>query len=255
MEKHGTEEVTADWFYEDQVVKVIVSHLRGAGWTIDPLPSAALKERGVDIGATRGGEALLIEAKGYPSRYYRDPARRHEQKRTNPTNQAQHWYSDALLKAIRLQSKQPSAQIAMAFPEFPRYVRLFIDSATGLEKLGIIVFFIDAGGNVTMADKARCEQSLSFLTPVNTVTAKRDVSSAYGKYRGLDSLFQYSSEAEFAMAFSELDGLTGGLPKSARSHREWWANHASNTQAVWMRHGYKVAEVNLSLEQVVFKSF
>jgi hypothetical protein len=50
---------------------------------------------------------LLVEAKGYPSKNYRDPRRSGEVKPTNPTNQAQQWYSHALLKVVRLQTKNP----------------------------------------------------------------------------------------------------------------------------------------------------
>ena len=65
-----------------------------------------------------------MKAKGFPSTVYRDPRRAHERP-TNPTNQAQQWYSHALLKAMRLQAKHPEALVAMAFPDFPRYRALF----------------------------------------------------------------------------------------------------------------------------------
>jgi len=106
------------------------------------------KERGVDIKATKAGAVLLIEAKGYPSNKYRDPRRSAEPKPTNPTNQAQHWYSHALLKALRLQSKNPSAVVVIALPDFPRYRALFDETRGGLEKLGISVLAVSDAGDI-----------------------------------------------------------------------------------------------------------
>jgi hypothetical protein len=86
--------------------------------------------------------------KGFPSKKYRDPRRAHEQKPTNPTNQAQQWYSHALLAGMRLQTKNPNATIALAFPEFPRYQKLFEETRPGLERLGIGILMIQENGNV-----------------------------------------------------------------------------------------------------------
>ncbi|MDP9162096.1 MAG: hypothetical protein M3O09_17960 [Acidobacteriota bacterium] len=91
---------------------------------------------------------LLVEVKGYPSTQYRDPRRSSEQKRTNPTNQAQHWYSHALLKALRLQTDHPDAKVALAFPDFPRYRTLLNETKLGLEKLGVAVLFVTLAGEV-----------------------------------------------------------------------------------------------------------
>lgn len=148
MAKHGTEDVTGDWFYEDRVVNTLVKHLQREGWTIGHLPNAALKQQGVDVTATRGNEILLIEAKGYPSTFYRDESKRHLTKATNPTNQAQQWYSHALLKVLRLQTKHPEAIVAMAFPDFPRYRTLCAETAPRLKVLGVPIFFVGEAGTV-----------------------------------------------------------------------------------------------------------
>jgi hypothetical protein len=87
---------------------------------------------------------LLVEAKGYPSKSYRDPRRANEQKSTNPINQAEKWYSHALLKALRLQTAHPHAKVALAFPDFPRYRKLFEETNLGLAKLGIAVLLVNA---------------------------------------------------------------------------------------------------------------
>jgi hypothetical protein len=142
------EDVVSDWFYEGRVVEALVAHLRREGWAIGYVPAAESKERGVDVTAERAGELLLIEAKGYPSTFYRDAARRGEKKPTNPTNQAQQWYSHALLKALRLQTKHPRATVAMAFPSFPRYRTLYAETAPRLRLLSVPVFFVHESGTV-----------------------------------------------------------------------------------------------------------
>lgn len=106
------------------------------------------EERGVDIHATRLNQAFVIEVKGYPSRGYRDPNRSGETKPTNPSLQAQHWYAHGLLKALRMQSAYPTAQVAIALPDFPRYRSLFGETAPALQRLGVATFFVAATGLV-----------------------------------------------------------------------------------------------------------
>lgn len=141
-------DVTTDWFWEGNVVSALSIGSSSKGWKIERRADTHSKERGVDLEATRGSETLLIEAKGYPSKSYRDPRRSGELKPTNPTNQAQHWYSHALLKALRLQTLHSHAKIAIAFPDFPRYQALFRETKLGLEKLGIGVLFVSETGRI-----------------------------------------------------------------------------------------------------------
>jgi hypothetical protein len=56
--------------------------------------NTATKARGTDIVAMLDGRTLHMEVKGWPSTVYADPARAHEQKRTNPTVQAKHWIDE-----------------------------------------------------------------------------------------------------------------------------------------------------------------
>jgi hypothetical protein len=143
-----TTDVTADWFWEGNVVDSLASHLSASGWTIESKANTHSKEHGVDIHASKGPNVLLVEAKGYPSTRYRDPRRANEQKRTNPRLQAQQWYSHALLKALRLQTKHPSATVALAFPDFPRYRALFNETQMGLRKLGVAILMVKANGEI-----------------------------------------------------------------------------------------------------------
>jgi hypothetical protein len=55
------------------------------------------------------------------------------------------------------------------------------------------------------------------------------------------------------MSFTEIDRLVGGLPQSARTYREWRANHANNTQAkAWLGAGRHVESVDLGRQTVEF---
>jgi hypothetical protein len=138
----ATIDVTKDWFWEGNVVECLARYLSGDGWVIINKANTQSKERGVDIHASKRNIDLLVEVKGYPSREYRDPRRAAEQKPTNPTNQAQQWYSHALLKALRLQSKHPTAKVALAFQA------LFQETHVGLQKLGVAFMLVKETGKV-----------------------------------------------------------------------------------------------------------
>lgn len=135
-------DVTAEWFWEGNVVETIARFLADDGWTIVSKADTYSKERGVDIHALRDGRTLLIEVKGYPAKTYRDARRAGEVKPTNPTNQAQQWYSHALLKVMRLQAKHPDAFVALGLPDFPRYRALFDETRGGLTKLGVAMLTV-----------------------------------------------------------------------------------------------------------------
>lgn len=142
-------DTTTYWYWEGNVVDALADHLTAQGWAIDSKADTRSKARGVDIQASRGGRVLMIEVKGYPSKEYRDPLRAGETKRTQPSNQAQQWYSHALLAALRLQTKNPDARVALAFADFPRYRTLFEETRSGLKRLGVTVFFIGETGAVS----------------------------------------------------------------------------------------------------------
>ena len=69
-------------------------------------------------------------------------------KPTNPTKQAQQWYSHALLKVMRLQTKHPEAMVALGLPDFPRYRALFEETHGGLKKLGVGLLSVRENGEV-----------------------------------------------------------------------------------------------------------
>ncbi|WP_188064304.1 hypothetical protein [Sphingobium sp. KCTC 72723] len=141
-------DVTQDWFWEGNVADAVASFLLASDWSIRSKADTRSKERGVDVHASKGAVELYVEAKGWPSKTYRDPRRAGQTKPTNPTNQAAHWYAQAMLKALRLQTAHPAAVIAIALPDFPRYRRLFEETRGGLAKLAVVLLFVSENGRV-----------------------------------------------------------------------------------------------------------
>ena len=139
---------TSDWFWEGNVTDAVERFLLEQDWSVISKADTRTRERGLDLHATQDDHEIVVEVKGYPSKFYRDPRRIGEHKPTSPTIQAQHWYSHALLKALRLQATYPTAIVAMAFPDFPRYRALFQETVSALERLGIAVLFVAESGTV-----------------------------------------------------------------------------------------------------------
>jgi hypothetical protein len=98
--------------------------------------------------AARDGQTAGIEVKGFPSRAYADPARAGERKRTSPSTQAGHWYSQAVLAAMRLRGKEPSWRSVIALPDFPRYRGLHSETVGSLAAAGIEVWWVDQAGEL-----------------------------------------------------------------------------------------------------------
>lgn len=141
--------VPTDWFWEGHVVAMLVVFLVGDGWTIIRCADTASREQGPDIHAERSGETLFVEVKGYPSKHYRDARRAGEKKRTIPSLQAQHWFSHAVLKGMRLQNEFPEATVALGLPEFPRYQGLAREIGDSLATLGLTILFVNEAGAVS----------------------------------------------------------------------------------------------------------
>ena len=133
-----------EWHTEANVQAALVTALAGEGWRILSVANTATKEHGIDVIASRDGRTVGVEVKGFPSRSYADPARAGEAKRTSPSTQAGHWYSQAVLAAMRLRGKEPSWGSVIALPDFPRYRDLHAETAGSLAE----VWWVDQAGTV-----------------------------------------------------------------------------------------------------------
>ncbi|MEI2808732.1 MAG: hypothetical protein V9F00_00545 [Nocardioides sp.] len=137
-----------EWHTEANVQASLVTALAGAGWRILSVANTATKEHGIDVIGSCDGQTAGVEVKGFPSRGYADPARAGEVKRTSPSTQAGHWYSQAVLAAMRLRGKEPSWRSVIALPDFPRYRDLYAETAGSLSAAQIEVWWVDEAGAV-----------------------------------------------------------------------------------------------------------
>lgn len=75
------------------------------------------------------------------------------------------------------------------------------------------------------------------------------------KYAPLTHHLKARTEPRFAMGFAEIEQLLGfPLPRSARSHRPWWANssHGHVQSRAWLDAGFESREVDLAAERLEF---
>ena len=76
-----------------------------------------------------------------------------------------------------------------------------------------------------------------------------------GKYAPLHRHLSNLDAREWSTTFREVERILDfHLPASARTYREWWANHGGNPQGkAWVDVRWKVEHVNLRTERVVFR--
>lgn len=137
------------WPWEGNVQAVFMDLLRGHGWSIIAAADTAMKAPGVDVLARNGERRLGAEVKGWPSAGYADPRRVSEVKRTQPSTQAGHWFSQALSKAMMLLDSHPGHESLMVLPDYPRYRDLTARTRTGRRAANIHVVLLarDGGHN------------------------------------------------------------------------------------------------------------
>lgn len=138
-----------DWYWEGNVQTVLVRWLETQGYSIESVANTAIKEPGDDIRARKAGRVLRVEVKGWPTKgRYADPARAAEIKRTQPSTQAGHWYSQALLHVLRDLGRHPGDAVAVGLPDWPRFRALINDTEGPLRRLGVAVWLVAEDGRV-----------------------------------------------------------------------------------------------------------
>ncbi len=141
-----------EWAWEGNVQSRVATHLAQTGWSIIRVADTAQRERGVDIIAERGGQRLLVEAKGWPSTTYARGERAGQPKPTQPTLQATHWFAEALATLIR-RGGEPEARLSLALPDMHRYRTLLGEAGWALERLNITVYLVTAEGAVEVWER------------------------------------------------------------------------------------------------------
>jgi hypothetical protein len=134
------------WPWEGAVQAVFVAFLADHGWTVTSAADTASKARGVDVLAVKGDRHLGAEVKGFPSSAYSDPRRAGEVKPTAPTNQAGHWFSQAVTKALMLLDTHPEHESLVVLPNFPRYRDLASRTRTGRRLADVHVVLVSENG-------------------------------------------------------------------------------------------------------------
>jgi hypothetical protein len=127
----------------------VARFLVAGGWTIESAADTASRQRGVDLVATQQGRRLAVEVKGYPGTVYARGERAGQPKPTAPTTQARHWFAQALLTAVLVGDSEERAEVAIAFPDMPRFRDLITRSEWALRRLGC------ASSSLAMAARSR----------------------------------------------------------------------------------------------------
>ena len=111
-------------------------------------PTLKHGQGGADIRASRDGQTLIVEAKGYPSTVYARGKNKGKPKPTKPGVQARHWYAQVLFDAILRQHQYPSARVFIGLPHFPVFINFITRTRFALCKLGIGVYIVRESGIV-----------------------------------------------------------------------------------------------------------
>lgn len=141
-------ERSEEWHTEANTQASLVTAMAVGRYRILSVANTATKERGIDVMASRGAQAIGVEVKGFLSRNYADPARASEAKRTSPSTQAGHWYAQAVLAAMRLRGKEPTWRSVIALPDFLRYRDLYAETAASLAAAQIEIWWVHQTGSV-----------------------------------------------------------------------------------------------------------
>jgi len=136
------------WYWEGNVQASLARFLLAEGWTIESAADTTSQQRGIDLIATKETRRLAVEVKGYPETVYARGERAGQPKPTAPTNQARHWFAQALFTAVLTGSSDQGAELALAFPDVPRFQKLIARSEWALRRLAIFVFLVDETGHV-----------------------------------------------------------------------------------------------------------
>lgn len=143
-----------EWFWEGAVQSALLGRLVSQGWDIVRVADTGSRESGTDVIARQGGRVLHVEVKGWPSLSYRDPAKSHLKKPTQPATQARVWFNDAVVHGLRLRDAHPQDEVALCFPDRETYRTLCRRIAGSLAKCDVAVLLVDENGRCVRLDLA-----------------------------------------------------------------------------------------------------
>lgn len=95
----------------------------------------------------------------------------------------------------------------------------------------------------------------SSSSPVRANASPSSAGPTRAKYAALTRLLAEHRGDHVSLTFATIAEAVGGLPKSAYQYREWWSNHAANSQACgWLDAGFMVETLNIGRQSVTFRS-
>jgi len=139
-----------DWFWEGNVQEQIVGYLESRGWMVIQSADTASRATGPDILATRGEHGLRVSVKGWPPDKYVSGPKKGQPKPTRPYNQARHYFAGAVFELL-LQAPTADLRLALGFPDYDLYRKLWTRTRWALSQLGISCFFVSHDGSVEEA--------------------------------------------------------------------------------------------------------
>lgn len=137
-----------EWVWEGNVQAAVVAHVVAEGWRVIRVADTAGGEHGVDIEATRNGQRLLIEVKGYPGSIYAKGAKKGEPRTGSGATQGRAYFAHALLAGLMMRDSDWTATVVLAFPEVVTYRNLVSRTRGPLRAAGIDVWLVAENGNV-----------------------------------------------------------------------------------------------------------
>jgi len=136
-----------EWFEETNLNKKIKTYLEKKGYEICKF-NEKKQAKGADLIASKNGNRLIFEVKGYPSdKYVRGP-KKGEIKNTKPDTQARHWFAQAIFQLLIEKSKSNKSMIVLGLPEFEIYKNLFDKMKPMGKILDLKAYFVNDSGIV-----------------------------------------------------------------------------------------------------------
>ena len=142
-----------DWYYEGNISRILVNHFAKKRYDILKDNSDNIRAKGEDIIIKNEKHFIVIEVKGYPTRFHTKGPKKGERKTTKPELQAKHWFKECISTSIlnyRNHSKTPNLILAIGLPKFNLYEDLLknIKPYFSDNKLMFIVYFVDENEKV-----------------------------------------------------------------------------------------------------------
>lgn len=142
-----------DWFYEGNISRTIVNHYAKMGFTVLKDNSNNLKARGVDIIIKNSASYIIIEVKGYPTRFHTKGINKGKPKVTKPEHQAKHWFNEVIMTTLLNYKKfkgEPNLKLAIGLPKFETYEKLVknIEGYFSDNEIDFRVCFVDENAKV-----------------------------------------------------------------------------------------------------------